>query len=116
MREIHASKHTTYTLYNKIVDKDTYIKFDFGFSDAWLPMKLMMLQKITNILPVGGKRGSQASVEYQSGSTPQQDQATLQDEKQSSNSRSSLLKENWMTLTIPCYAKYQLNCTLYDPC
>lgn len=37
MREIHASKHTTYTLYNKIVDKDTYIKFDFGFSDEWLP-------------------------------------------------------------------------------
>ena len=98
MREIHASKHTPYTLYNKIVDKDTYIKFDFGFSDAWLPMKLTTLQK--KILPVGGKRGSQASVEYQSGSTPRQDEATLQDEKQSSHSISPLLNKtlmNWMT-------------------
>ena len=40
--------------------------------------EIYKVAKTLQILPVGGRRGSQASVEYLSGSTPQQDEAALQ--------------------------------------
>jgi len=52
-REIHISEHThTYihtaqqNCQTEVVDKDTYVMCNFGFSDAWLPMKFTKLQKL----------------------------------------------------------------------
>lgn len=51
MRDVHTSEHThihtvQQNCQTQVVDRDTYVKFDFGFLGAWLPMKFAKFQKL----------------------------------------------------------------------